>query len=468
MEPLVLTALSTPDRNAESPLTVQLYRDLLEAIRTGRARGQLPSSRAAAAALGVSRNTVNAAYELLRAEGAVVIRPGAAPEILPPAEAGPAMGAAEQSPGPSARGHAWAEERRRSGGGIMAPGHPDEPLFPRDDWAMHLRRASRRRLGGAFAYGEYSGLPALREVLARRLAADRGMQVAPDDILITPGSQASLALLALALADPGDTALVEEPGYPGTRAAFRGAGLSTLPLPVDTEGADVSAAPRARLTYLTPANQYPMGHRLSLRRRAEALDHARISDGFLVEDDYDSEFHWHGREIAALQGSAPERVIALGTAAKALMPALRIGWIVAPPGLAGPLRAAQRNLGLAANVHAQAALAEFMETGRYRAHLRRIAKVYGERGRALAAALRSLPGIEVADPSGGVQIGFRLPEGHEASALTALHAAGFGTAALSDYCLGPPQEGLITGFAEATPDRIARFTATLGRVLAAR
>ncbi|MDW4550977.1 PLP-dependent aminotransferase family protein [Defluviimonas sp. D31] len=468
MEPLVLSALSKPDRNAETPLAVQLYRDLLEAIRSGRARGRLPSSRVAAAALGLSRNTVNAAYELLRAEGAVAIRPGAAPEILPPAAAAPAPTEVEASPGPGRRGQAWAAGRSRSGGGIMAPGHPDEALFPRDDWAMHLRRAARRRLGRAFAYGEYSGLPALREVLARRLAADRGMQVTPDQILITPGSQASLALIALTLADPGDTALIEEPGYPGARAAFRGAGLTTLPLTVDAEGADVSAAARARLTYLTPANQYPMGHRLSLRRRAEALDHARASDGFLVEDDYDSEFHWHGREIAALQGMAPERVIALGTAAKALMPALRIGWIVAPSGLAGPLRAAQRNLGLAANVHAQAALAEFMETGRYRAHLRRIAKVYGERGRALAAALRSLPGIDVADPSGGVQIGFRLPESREAAALTALHSAGFGTAALSDYCLGRPQEGLITGFAEATPERIAHFTATLRRVLPTR
>ncbi|MGB3317355.1 MAG: PLP-dependent aminotransferase family protein, partial [Albidovulum sp.] len=242
-------------------------------------------------------------------------------------------------------------------------------------------------------------------------------------------------------------------------------GLTLRPLPVDAEGAHFTTAAPARLAYLTPANHYPMGHRMSLRRRAQALDYARSTDALLIEDDYDSEFHWQGREIAAMQGLAPDRVITLGTAAKALMPALRLGWIVAPLHLAAPLRAAQRNLGLAANLHAQAALAEFMDQGRYRAHLRRIAKVYGERGRALATALRGIPGLEVADPSGGVQLGFRLPPGCETRALDALRDAGFGTAALSDYCIAEPQEGLISGFAEATPERIVRFTKVLRQAL---
>jgi GntR family transcriptional regulator/MocR family aminotransferase len=470
MEPLVLTTLAQPNPSRTGSLAVQLYRDLLAAIRAGRATGRLPSSRAAAAALGLSRNTVNAAYDLLRAEGAVAIHPGSAPTILAPQSdiAQPPLPLAEGME-LSARGRSWTEDgRRRSAGGIMAPGHPDEALFPRDEWALYLRRAARRGQVASFAYADYTGLPRLRAVLARRLSADRGMQVSPEQVLITPGSQASLTLIALALADPGDTALIEEPGYAGARAAFRGAGLTLYPLPVDAEGADFTKAPPARLVYLTPANQYPMGHRLSLRRRAQALDYARAGDAMLIEDDYDSEFHWQGREIAALQGLAPDRVITLGTAAKALMPSLRLGWIVVPPHLAEPLRAAQRNLGLAANLHAQAALTEFMDQGRYRAHLRRIARVYGERGRALAAALREIPGLNVADPSGGVQLGFRLPDGRERAALDALRTAGFGTAALSDYCIGTPQEGLISGFAEATPDRITRFTGILQRALCAR
>ncbi|MCB2136866.1 MAG: PLP-dependent aminotransferase family protein [Rhodobacteraceae bacterium] len=467
MAPLLLTTIAAPDRDLPTPLAVQLYRSLLDAIRTGRATGSLPSSRKTAIALGLSRNTVNAAYDLLRAEGAVDIRHGAAPRVLPPKVSdSAALPSAGARGGLSARGEGWARDGiRRSAGGIMAPGHPDETLFPRDEWAMHLRRAGRRRQGAGFAYADYSGIPALRSVLARRLTIDRGMQVEPDQILVTPGSQASLSLLALALAEAGDMALIEEPGYPGARNAFRGAGLRLCPLPVDAEGADLSGAPPARLVYLTPANQYPMGHRLSLRRRGQVLDYLNGTGALLVEDDYDSEFHWQGREIAALQGDAPDQVIALGTAAKALMPALRIGWIVAPRHIAGPLRAAQRNLGLGVNIHAQAALAEFMDSGRYRAHLRRIARIYGERGRALAAALRAIPGLDLPDPSGGVQLGCRLPGG-EAGIVRALRDAGYGTAALSDYCIGPPQEGLITGFAEATAERIDRFTNVLRAALA--
>ncbi|MGB3317185.1 MAG: aminotransferase class I/II-fold pyridoxal phosphate-dependent enzyme, partial [Albidovulum sp.] len=217
MEPLALTALTQPDAARTGSLAVQLYRDLMEAIRSGRATGSLPSSRAAAAALGLSRNTVNAAYELLRAEGAVSIRPGAAPLVLEPqASTAPPPSAAPVNSGPSLRGLNWAEGgKRRSGGGLMSPGHPDESLFPGDEWGLHLRRAARRRQGPGFAYADYTGLPLLREVLARRLSADRGMHVTPAQILITPGSQASLTLIALALADPGDSALIEEPGYAG-------------------------------------------------------------------------------------------------------------------------------------------------------------------------------------------------------------------------------------------------------------
>lgn len=463
MEPPQLALMTNPGQSRPEPLAVQLYRDLLGAILDGRATGALPSSRAAAEQLGLSRNTVNAAYDLLRAEGAVTIFPGAPPQILRPAN--PASRPADdQSPLPvlDRRGTAWAQDvEGRSQGGLMAPGYPDEGLFPRDEWALLLRRAARTAQGAAFAYQNFSGLPQLCAVLARRLAADRGMLVSPDQILITPGSQASLSLIALTLAGPGDSALIEDPGYGGARAAFHGAGLVLHPLPVDAEGADPAGAPPARLIYLTPANHYPLGHRLSLPRRAAITAHARRHQSLIIEDDYDSEFLWHGRAIAALQASAPDRIITIGTAAKALMPALRLGWMVVPAHLAPGLKAAQRNLGLGANLHAQAAFAAMMDQGRFRAHLHKIARTYGDRGRALAAAVRAVPGTQVNDPSGGVQLTIRLPTGSEAPALAALRAAGFGTAPLSAYCLGPPQEGLISGFAEATPDRIRRFANAL-------
>lgn len=463
MEPVLFSTLTAPSPDRQEPLAVQLYRDLLAAIVAGRVpTGRLPSSRAAAAALGLSRNTVNTAYDLLRADGAVAISPGAAPKVLVTAAAAvrPAERAADL--GLSPRGHLWAESSRdRDRAACMAPGQPDEGLFPKDEWARLLRRAARQPLGAAFGYPHYAGLPRLRAILARRLAADRGMVLSPEQILITPGTQGSLTLIALTLASPGDRALIEDPGYGGARAAFTGAGLALAPLPVDREGADPSGAPPARLIYLTPANQYPLGHRLSVSRRRALIAHATRHNAVLIEDDYDSEFLWHGREIAALQGQAPERTVTLGTLSKALMPGLRLGWMVAPPNLAGPLAAAQRALGLAANVHAQAALADLIDSGRYRAHLMRIAARYGERGRALAAAVRALPGVRADDPEGGVQLAVHMPEGKEETCLAALHRAGFGTAALSSYSLRTRLSGLVSGFADATPERIAKFAAIL-------
>ncbi len=469
MGPVLLNQLTNLSADRGEPLAVQLYRDLLGAIRSGSLPGEarLPSSRVAAAELGLSRNTVNTAYDLLKAEGALTVRPGAAPEVsrLPVAEALPALPAA--AAGLSMRGIDWAAGgRERSRSAVMAPGQPDEALFPRDEWARLLRRVARQGYGGAFGYEHYRGLPRLRETLAARLAADRGMIVAADQILITPGAQASLTLLALTLAERGDRALIEDPGYTGARNAFRGAGLVMEALPVDGDGADLTGAADARLIYLTPANQYPLGKRMSLARREAVIAHARACDAMIIEDDYDSEFLWQGRQLAALQVQAPERVLTLGTAAKALMPGLRLGWIVAPMALASALADAQRNLGLAVNVHAQAAFAEMIDEGRYRAQLMRIARVYGERGRAFAAALRTLPDVRAEDPAGGVQLAVHLASDRaEAAAVAALNRAGFGVAPLSSYCHDSARPGLVAGFAEATPERIARFVKVLGSAL---
>lgn len=470
MEPVALERLVALSADRSEPLAVQLYRDVLSAIVSGQiAGGRLPSSRATAEVLGVSRNTVNTAYDLLRADGAVAISAGAAPRVAATAKAVPHPPAPPSSDlALSPRGRMWADTSRdRDRAAWMAPGQPDEALFPRDEWARHLRRAARQPLAGAFGYQDYAGFAALRAVLARRLAADRGIVTRPEHILITPGTQASLTLIALALAAPGDRALIEDPGYGGARAAFSGAGLALHPLPVDRSGADPTGAPPARLFYLTPANQYPLGHRLSLSRRQAVIAHAQKHNALLVEDDYDSEFLWHGREIAALQAQAPERTLTLGTLSKALMPGLRLGWIVAPPSLAAQLAAAQRAMGFAANVHAQGALADFIDSGRYRAHLMRIAARYGERGRALATAVRALPGVTADDPDGGVQLAIHLPEGTEETSLAALHGAGFGTAGLSSYAMKARVSGLVSGFADATTERISRFVSVLAAALGA-
>ncbi|MGB5837953.1 MAG: PLP-dependent aminotransferase family protein [Albidovulum sp.] len=471
-EPVLTTIIDPALFVAPGPaLATRLYQALMHAIRSGRlADGNvLPSTRTAAAVLGLSRNTVIAAYDLLRAEGLIDTRAGAAPKVQyadTPTRTKPVSNGGAHAL--SARGAALAEDPRALAGaardGVMAPGCPDADLFPSDLWARALRQAARQHQGAAFGYGDYHGLTSLRTALSERLRSDRGVAAQPDQILILPGTQAALALLAQTIADPGQSAALEDPGYAGARAAFLGAGLRLWPLPTDAAGADPAAltdAPDLRLIYLTPSNQYPLGGRLSHQRRIEFLARARAQGAVIIEDDYDGEFQWRGQQIAAMHPLSCEgEAVYLGTPAKALMPGLRLGWAVIPDALIDPLRRAQRNLGLGANVHSQAALAQMMRAGQYRAHLRRIARTYAERGDAFVTALQARFGtaLSVALPDGGVQLAIRF-EGaaREAACHQVLHRHGFSPARLSGFGISHQPTGLVIGFSDATPARITRF-----------
>jgi GntR family transcriptional regulator/MocR family aminotransferase len=290
--------------------------------------------------------------------------------------------------------------------------------------------------------------------------------VSAGQILVVSSAQAAFTLLAQVLAEPGDRALVESPGYAGARAAFAAAGLEAAALPVDEAGADISrvTAP-ARLAYVTPSNQYPTGVRMALHRREAMADWARRSNAWIIEDDYDGEFHWRGRAVATLQSIAPDVTLYVGSAAKSLMPALRLGWIAAPEPLVAPLREGVRNLGLGANLHAQAAFEAFVDEGAWRAHIRRISSTYAARGRLLADALEERFGaaMEVSRPDGGLQLVARLPAATvEAAAMAALGRAGFAVAALSRYGCGEAgPTGLVIGFADADAALVRRFCEAL-------
>ncbi|MGJ3263013.1 MAG: PLP-dependent aminotransferase family protein [Salinarimonas sp.] len=451
MEPAALRSLidaGSPDAGSSDAGTIvaRLFRALREAVRSGRLApgAALPSSRRAAVALGVSRNSVNAAYELLRAEGLVAVEGRRAPVVTRIERLGAPSRPAGTAPALSRRGEIRCRDRRADlyacAAGSFRPGAPDEPLFPRDVWARALRRAARTPLGPLHAYDAYAGAPVLRRALAEHLRRERGLVVEPEEVVVTTGAQASLALLAGCLCDEGDAVLVEEPGYLGARAAFEDAGLRIAPLPVDDAGADIDAAPGrsgARLAYVTPSNQYPLCARMSLARRTALIAWARASSAVVLEDDYDGEFHWRGQEAGAMQPLAPDAVIYLGSAAKSLLPALRIGWMVAPRPLAGMLAAAVRNAGCAANVHAQLALADLIESGAWKLHLRRVARTYETRARLLTDAIRAAAGerISVTVPPGGLQLAVRMGSlAEEAAAITGLGAAGYAVARLSGYC----------------------------------
>lgn len=461
-----------------APLPEQIYRAVGEAARSGRlkAGSVLPSSRQLAAGLGISRNSVNAAYELLRADGVIAVRAGAAPQVVARAELEAAeLDGAGAHVRLSQRGEALARDLRNWRGGRHAgqlePGAPDEALFPADLWARTLRRVARQKFGEAAIYGDVEGLPSLKSALAEHLARHRGVSATASQVIVVPSIQAGLSLAAQCLADPGEVGVVESPGYFGARTAFAGAGLVTKALEVDEQGADPAAlaGSGARLVYVTPSHHYPTGARMNLQRRMDLLEAVRREGAVVLEDDYDSEFLWQGRAIAALQGiSRGGEVIYLGTTAKSLLPGLRLAYMVVPDTLAGPLRQAQRNMGLRVNIHAQAAYAELIESGALVTHLKRIARLYEARGRLLVETLRKRLGgaIDIAMPMGGLQtvMGF-ADRVDDTKVAVRLAEEGFETPALSSYCAGNRRKGLVVGFADATDKRVARFAGLLEGLL---
>lgn len=471
MEPDVFASLVRIDPDSADTRVIQLYRAIRDAAIGGRlAAGEtMPSSRQAADLLGLGRNTVNAAYDLLAAEGVIDVRPGARPRV------GQVSRAVPDRPTPAARLSARANRsgialRRGLSEGKLAPGSPDPALFPSDAWGRMLRRAARHRQDGADGYAHYGGLPELRAVLADQLHRHRGLVARPEDIVVTPGTQASLVLAAAAFADAGDVALVESPGYVAGRTAFEAAGLTCRPLPVDGDGADAARADFAgvKLVYVTPSTQYPTGVRMPLSRRIALAQAAQAAGAVIVEDDYDSEFVWEGRGIAAIAAMPrADHVVYLGSAAKSLLPGLRIGWLVAPAGLADGVRALQQRLGLAANVHAQAALADFMGTGAYRAHLGTVTQAYRDRLAILADAVveRLGPRVQLRLPTGGLQVVIDLPGTDDDWLRNQLNRAGFAVASLSDHMLGPGQTGLVVGFGTVTGRDARHFAEVLDRLL---
>jgi GntR family transcriptional regulator / MocR family aminotransferase len=483
IEPVLPEGILTLDRSGPIPLSEQLYRCFREAVRGGLLPSgtRLPSTRRLASSLGIARNTVNAAYDLLQAEGIISVRAGAAPRIvdgLPPEGMLLEQTATSSVPALSGRGKVMSANLRGEGWafrhGALQPGAPALDSFPYEDWARCLRRAARQVRSSDLLYRNYSGVPALKQQLARHLAAERGVRAKPEQILITSSMQASLSLLSQALADPGDPVWLEEPGYLGARTAFHAAGLTIGKLPTDQYGADVGKVSVSdsppRIIYVTPSHHYPLGSRMPIARRLALLEAARKAEAIILEDDYDSEFLFSGRPVAALYGLAEAgQVIYLGTFSKSLMPGLRVAYCVVPSALAAPLGQLMRNMGCAANVQVQAALAQFMDSGEYRKHLKQIRQLYRERGNRLVEVLRSRLGnrVVVDPPTGNVQLTVYFREKVDDVAVAqAMQDRGYSVCPLSNTYMGDESRaGLIIGFAGATDEQIDNGMEALGNLL---
>ncbi len=441
--------------SAAAPLARQLEDGLRGAILAGDLPpgARLPSTRALAARLAVSRTTVVAAFDRLLAEGYLTGRVGSgtyvARAIVRPRSAPPAAA------GLSRRGAVIARTRVAGGRGEGPPvpfrtGVPALERFPADVWSALADARLRGMSTLAAGYPDPAGHPALRAAISAYLTAERSVRCAPDQVVIVNGSQQAIDVAARVLLDPGDAALVEDPGYPGARAALVAAGARIVPQPVDQEGMVVPRG-RARLVYVTPSHQYPLGVTMSLPRRLALLDWAAAAGAFVLEDDYDSEFRYSGRPLAALQGlDAAGRVIYIGTFSKVLFPALRIGYLVAPSALVPAFTAAVALAGRGSPPAPQAVLADFMTQGHFGRHIRRTRQLYAERQAALVAASRQQFGglLDIGPAPAGMHLLGWLPAGADDRAAAArAAAAGVEAIPLTALAAAPQARGaLILGY----------------------
>lgn len=450
--------------NAEPPLRLQVYRQLRAAIETGSLPpgARLPPSRVHAASLKVSRNTVLWALERLQAEGYVVARVGdgsyVAPDLAALGQRRPRQ--ATLLPGLSRRGHTIADSALRWQPPLTAAlpfriGAPEVASFPFAVWDRLTRQLGGAERQALAQYLDPAGLPELREAIAQWLWASRGVRCDAAQVLVCAGSQQALDLIGRLLLDPGDEVLVEDPGYPGIRAALAGHGALVRPVPVDDEGLAIAEGaarwPRARLLVATPTHQFPTGVRMGLKRRLALLDWARAHDAWVVEDDYDGEFQFGAHRIPALT-SLPqaERVLYVGTFSKSLHPGLRLGFIVLPTALVPAFATARALADRHAPGEQQAVLARFIADGHLLRHLNRMRELYPQRQQLLIEALARASGgaLQLQPAEQGMHLCHPLPPGRADLALAQrAQAAGVVLAPLSRYAIESRRRGWLFGYA---------------------
>ncbi|GAA3226559.1 PLP-dependent aminotransferase family protein [Nonomuraea helvata] len=428
---------------------------LRQAVRDGRLpRGaRLPSTRALAAELGLSRGTVSAAYDQLVAEGYLTARPGSATEVAGVTRTAPPL------PEPSGPSPAPPHDLR--------PGHPDVSAFPARAWLRATRHVLATAPAEVFGPCDPRGRIELRAALAGYLGRTRGVITTPDLIVVTTGFVQALNLLARVIDGPF---AMEEPGHDFYREVMRRAGRGTVPLPVDELGAQVDTlTPATAAAVVTPAHQYPIGVPLHPSRR-RAL---REWGGPVVEDDYDGEFRYDRQPVGAFQGTAPEQVVYVGTTSESLSPALRLAWMAVPPSLIGPVTEAKRYADAHTEVLGQLVLARMIETHDYERHIRAARLRYRRRRELLLARLgpgpdQPLPGVVLPGVAAGLRALLLLPETGptEAELLAACERRGIALRGASPLWRGAGREGLLIGYAAPSERAYPHALEALAQVLA--
>lgn len=454
------------NRASNTPLSRQIYSEMAHRILSGELRpdARIPSARQLSGDLQVSRNTVNAAYDQLAAEGYIERTvgagsrvSGAVPAIAPLGDGGHRNGA--RKPHISTRGRyltEWTKVINDLESGAQHIGAPALDFLPIKLWKRlmthQLERLSKDELG----YGESAGYFPLRAAIASHLNRTRGLEVSSQQIVIVSGTQQALDLLSRVLLDPKDPVLFEEPGYPGARAAFMGGGTTLVPVPVDHEGMNLDTLSAsqldARAAYITPAHQFPLGVTMSLSRRLALLEWAEAFNAWIIEDDYDGEYRFAGKPLSALASIAKsERVIYVGTFSKVLFPGLRIGFVVLPEDLAERFASARGYMDRQSPILEQATLAAFMAGGHYDRHIRKMRRVYGERRAAVIQAFQNHGSglIAIEAPETGMHVIVRLTAAvSEQRAADIFTEHGLPAMPIGSYFMNKPTaRGLLVSFA---------------------
>jgi len=469
-----------------TPLYRWFYEELRAAILEGRLKpgARLPATRDLVEQHRLSRATVVSAFEQLKSEGYVEGKVGAGTyvsQVLPDE----LLQVGRVSREGIARGRrvawsAYAQRLKAFPGGeprttrAFRANQAALDAFPTSLWAQvaarRLRRVSTRLLAG----GEALGYRPLREAVTEYLNTSRGVKCSTEQVMIVSGVQEALERAAHLLLDPGDPVWVEEPGYPGAAIVFHAAGAKIFPVPVDSEGLDPELGERkwgrAKLIYVTPAHQFPLGVTMSLRRRLALLEWARRSRTLIFEDDYDSEYRYSGRPIPALQGlDRAGSVIFAGSFNEVLFPALRLAYLIVPSGMVDRFAAAQSVSMRHAPMIDQAVLCDFITEGHFARHIRRMRELYAERLSVfLDCARRRLDGmLEVPDVEAGLQTVGWLQSGISGDrAAEAAAKNDVEVVPLSSYALRAlKRDGLILGFAAVDARELRRGVEQLARAL---
>lgn len=434
----------------ELPHYQRIARQLKSAIESGELMpgSRLPASRVYAQELGVSRATIENAWGELVAQGWLERRGQAGTfvsERLSPQQSAPVQPMAGDEP--------------------VAPlpfqlGLPALDLFPRGLWARVMGRRLRTQTRFDLAPGDPCGEMILRRAIVDYLRLSRSIECRPEQVLVTGSYAASMRLILRTLARPGQNMWMEDPGFPLIRPIVSGEGVVINPVPVDGDGMDVTWAqqhfPDAHFALLTPAHQSPLGVALSLARRRQLLQWAAQKDAWIIEDDYDSEFRYHGKPLPPLKSlDAPQRVIYAGAFSKSFFPALRAAWLVVPEPLVAQFREKSALMSCSVPTLWQQALADFIREGHFWRHLKKMRANYAQRRQWLESALRE-QGFTVVPQAGGIQMVVRVKDDDRQLALRG-RQAGLAVQALSDWRINSRGEGgLLMSFTNLTSAEMAR------------